>query len=195
MFMHRWPGFLLFVLLYLHTASSLSQTSQSQPALSQHLKPSLGVAPDAEIINDWDITVFPDGTGLPDGSGNAERGSALYKLHCLSCHGPDGQGALAEELAGGEGTLTDRYPDKTIGLYWPYATTVFDVIRRSMPLHAPGSLSNNETYSLTAYLLSINGIIDSALTVDAKTLPEILMPNRHGFKSIDVNYKTAPADR
>jgi len=169
----------VFCLLSLYTAIVFSQSES----------PSLGVVADASLVKTWNTTVFADGTGLPEGAGTATAGEVLYQQQCLACHGPNGQGALAEELAGGEGTLTDRYPDKTIGLYWPYATTVFDVIRRSMPLHAPGSLTNSEAYALTAYLLSINELIDIDFEINAKTLPAVLMPNRQGFKSIDVDYE------
>lgn len=161
----------------------------SYPAtnLAQDTGPSLGVPASAEMVENWNITVFPDGTGLPEGSGIAAEGEVIYQSHCLSCHGPRGEGSLAEELAGGEGTLTDRYPDKTIGLYWPYATTVFDVIRRSMPMYAPGTLDNNQIYALTAYLLAINEVIDESQPMNAITLPTVVMPNRYGFTAIDAD--------
>ena len=171
-------GLLLTLLLYLYPSICFAQTT----------KPLLGIVAEDQLVNEWNTTIFPDGSGLPVGSGTAIEGAKLYQLQCLSCHGPNGQGAIAEELAGGTGTLSDQYPDKTIGLYWPYATTIFDVIRRSMPLQAPGSLSDNETYSLTAYLLAINDLIDGDFTINAETLPSVVMPNRYGFKSIDVDY-------
>ena len=112
---------------------------------------------------------------------HALMGEKVYNRNCKSCHGPEGVGATAEELAGGINGLVHEYPDKTIGTYWPYATTVFDFTRRAMPLNAPGSLSDNDVYAVTAYLLFINGIIDQTTEMNAKTLPKVKMPNRDGF--------------
>lgn len=156
-------------------------------ALLPNAAPGLGQPATEQVLAEWDITVLPDGTGLPAGSGDTHTGAELYARLCSACHGGSGEGALAEELAGGEGGLTDRYPDKTIGLYWPYATTLYDVIRRSMPLHAPGSLSNDDSYALTAYLLMLNGIVTEGTRLDAASLANIQMPNRNGFYPI---YKT-----
>jgi len=147
-------------------------------------RPDLGAPANTANVARWNISVFPDGDGLPNGSGSVETGATLYANLCSGCHGTHGEGALAEELAGGEGTLTDRYPDKTIGLYWPYATTIFDSIRRSMPLQAPGSLSNDDSYALTAFLLYLNGIIEIDTALDRDALIGIKMPNRYGFDPI-----------
>lgn len=117
--------------------------------------------------------------------GNAMAGEQVYRQYCLSCHGVDGTGDSADELAGAKHSLTDDPPDKTIGTYWPYATTVFDFTRRAMPLNAPGILSNDQLYAVTAYLLFLNGIIKSTEMMNAITLPKVEMPNRHGF--IDVH--------
>lgn len=135
-------------------------------------------------IEVWSIGVFPDGTGLPPGHGDALQGEKVYIRYCQSCHGPEGIGTSAEELAGGNNGLIHAYPDKTIGTYWPYATTVFDFTRRAMPLNAPGSLSDSDVYAVTAYLLYINGIIDQKMEMNAQTLPEVKMPNRNGFISV-----------
>ncbi len=133
----------------------------------------------------WDLSVFPDGRGLPPGRGNAVEGAALFDRHCAACHGAGGRGASAEELAGGAEPLTSDTPDKTIGLYWPYATTIFDFTRRAKPMGAPGSLSADEVYALTAWLLFANGVIGERDEMNASTLPRVRMPNRDGFIGID----------
>lgn len=143
--------------------------------------PNLGKPASGKEAAAWSIGVFPDGTGLPPGRGNAVGGETVYNRHCVSCHGPGGIGATAEELAGGRNGLIHEYPDKTIGTYWPYATTVFDFTRRAMPLNAPGSLSDDEVYAVTAYLLYLNSIIDKTTEINAITLPKVKMPNRNGF--------------
>lgn len=129
--------------------------------------------------------VFPDGRGLPPGQGTALQGEPIFRSQCAVCHGDRGRGASAEELAGGSEPLTSRYPDKTIGLYWPHATTVFDVIRRSMPMFTPGSLGADAVYALTAYLLAEEGLIGEREVMNATTLPRVRMPNRNGFVPID----------
>ena len=133
----------------------------------------------------WDLTVFPDGAGLPPGRGSALEGRQIFAQRCAACHGEAGRGATAEELAGRSAPLTSGTPDKTVGQYWPHATTLFDFIRRAMPLTAPGSLSNDEVYALTAYLLHINEIIAERDEMNAVTLPRVAMPNRDGFIGID----------
>lgn len=148
--------------------------------------PHLGTAASAKEIAAWDMHVFPDGQGLPPGSGRAVAGQAVYHSACAKCHGPKGSGGSAEELAGGAHGLTDPQPDKTIGTYWPYATTIFDFVRRSMPLDAPGSLSSEQVYAVTAYLLHLNGVIGEQMEINATTLPQVKMPNREGFVWIDV---------
>lgn len=137
----------------------------------------------------WDSSVFPDGRGLPPGRGNAVEGAPLFAARCAACHGAGGRGATAEELAGGTGALNSAAPDKTIGLYWPYATTIFDFTRRAMPMNAPGSLSADEVYALTAYLLFANGIIGERTEIDAETLPRVRMPNRDGFFGVDATVR------
>lgn len=129
--------------------------------------------------------VFPDGTGLPAGRGTVATGQALYEARCASCHGARGAGGSAEELAGGANGLRGEPPDKTIGTYWPYATTLFDYIRRAMPPEAPYSLSDDDAYALTAYLLALNGIIGTGEMLDAAGLARLRMPNRDGFIPVD----------
>lgn len=150
--------------------------------------PGLGQPVARSLLNQWNGDVFPDGQGLPPGRGNALEGETIYREHCQTCHGFEGKGGSAEELAGSEHSLTDDPPDKTIGTYWPYATTVFDFTRRSMPLSAPGTLSDDQLYAVTAYLLYLNGIIGADDEMSAATLPLVEMPNRNGF--IDMSRQT-----
>ncbi len=145
----------------------------------QHV--SLGLPATAEDIAKvyWSIT--PDGENLPPGKGTAKQGEPLYVTHCSGCHGEGGKGNVARALVGGAGSLQSKQPVKSIGSYWPYATTVFDYVRRSIPYTAPMSLSNDEYYAITAYLLHINGIISRNQAIGAKSLPKVKMPNRDGF--------------
>jgi S-disulfanyl-L-cysteine oxidoreductase SoxD len=151
------------------------------PALAAET-PRLGqpVAP-AELAP-WDISIGPDGVGLPQGQGTAAQGAAVYAAKCQACHGEKGAGRPNDALAGGVGTLAgDRPPVKTVGSYWPYATTLFDYVRRAMPLQNPLSLSNDEVYAVSAYVLFVNGIIGEDTQINAQTLPQVKMPNRDGF--------------
>jgi cytochrome c len=129
----------------------------------------------------WDIDVLPDGTGLPAGSGSVTHGRQVYEANCAACHGDVGQGGFADRLVGGRGSLASAQPVKTIGNFWPYATTLFDYTRRAMPYTAPQTLSDNDTYAVVAYLLNLNGIIPAGASVDRSSLPAIRMPNRDGF--------------
>ena len=129
----------------------------------------------------WDIDVRADGAGLPPGTGSAAQGREIFLAKCSACHGENGEGTPMDRLAGGQGTLATEKPVKTVGSYWPYATTLFDYVRRTMPFTSPQSLSNDEVYSLTAYLLSLNGIVPSDAVMDAKALPRVEMPNRKSF--------------
>ena len=143
--------------------------------------PDLGREAGPEEVAAWDITIAPDGRGLPPGGGTAAEGGAVYQARCAGCHGVKGTEGPADRLVGGIGTLASKKPVKTVGSYWPYATTLFDYIRRAMPYNAPRSLSNDQVYALSAYLLFLNGIIGPETRMDAKTLPRITMPNRGGF--------------
>ena len=134
-----------------------------------------------EEIKLWDIDVLPDGRGLPEGSGTAVQGKTVYEANCEVCHGPNGQGGIKDRLVGGQGTLASDNPIKTVGSYWPYATTLFDYIRRAMPYQAPGLLGSDDTYAVVAYILSLNGILPADGKLDRSTLPNIRMPNRDGF--------------
>ncbi|MDH4108575.1 MAG: c-type cytochrome [Gammaproteobacteria bacterium] len=143
--------------------------------------PGLGEPLTAEQVAALDFVVMPDGSGLPDGSGDARTGAELYRQHCLACHGENGRDGVSDALAGGHGTIEGPVPEKTVGSYWPYATTVFDYIRRAMPYQEPGSLSEDEVYALTAYLLYLNEIVDEDQVLDRATLPAVRMPNRDNF--------------
>ena len=134
----------------------------------------------AEIAR-WDISVPPSGEGLPAGSGTVKQGEAVYVAQCQACHGAKGVGKPADPLVGGIGSLATEKPLRTVGSYWPYATTLFDYTRRAMPINNPLSLSNEEVYAVTAYVLYLNGIIAENAEMNAKTLPQVKMPNRDGF--------------
>lgn len=150
----------------------------------QTLSPGLGVPLSDEQLQALPAHVFPDGTGLPDGSGTAEQGAALYSEHCANCHGSVGQGGKALELVGDRSLLATEYPDKGIAVYWPYAPTLYEYINRAMPPATPGMFSNDELYSLVAHLLVINGVFDEAKVLDKQSLSHIKLPNETGFNTI-----------
>lgn len=128
----------------------------------------------------WDISIAPDGLGLPPGSGTPAQGSLVYAEKCAACHGQKGEGQPNDQLVGGQ--LTGDQPAvKTVGSYWPYATTLFDYTRRAMPWQQPKSLTNDEVYAVSAYILRLNGIIGENEVMNAGTLPKVMMPNRDGF--------------
>jgi mono/diheme cytochrome c family protein len=129
----------------------------------------------------WDIDVAPDGRNLPAGHGSVAHGREVYKMQCAVCHGANGEGALGDKLAGGMGSLATPKPVKTVGSFWPYATTLFDYVRRAMPLNAPQSLSNEDVYAVCGYVLFLNGLVSESAVIDAGTLISLKMPNREGF--------------
>lgn len=137
----------------------------------------------AELIHAWDIDVRPDGKGLPQGAGTVGEGRQLYNTRCGRCHGASGWGgpymALVTDTA--HNKAADERADKTIGNYWPYASTLYDYIHRAMPFDSSGSLSPNEVYSLTAFLLYANRIIDSTTVLNAQSLPQVAMPAQSLF--------------
>ena len=174
------PAPLMLIVTLLIFGGDLRAEQPSHP-----LSPALGAAPTADERARHDNAIFPDGTGLPRGTGTVARGQALYNAQCVSCHGPRGRGGSGGELAGGNPDLTATQPDKNIGTYWPYAPPLFDFIRRSMPPRAPWSLSNADVYSLVAYLLNLNGLFAANGRLDAASLAGVKMPNRDGFIGID----------
>jgi cytochrome c len=139
-------------------------------------------ATEAEI-KAQDFTVMPDGAGLPKGSGTASQGRTVYEQKCTECHGQKGEGQTGKypAIAGGMGSLKSLKPVKTVGSYWPYATTLFDYIRRAMPYDHPRSLSTDDVYSVAAYVLYMNGIVTETQELNERSLPQIKMPNRDGF--------------
>ncbi|BAU88927.1 c-type cytochrome [Methylorubrum rhodesianum] len=141
----------------------------------------IGRSATPETIAAWDIDVRPDGRGLPPGHGSVRDGASLYAARCAACHGARGEGAAAEALAGGQGSLASAKPLRTVGSFWPYATTLFDYVRRAMPFDAPQSLTANETYAVSAYVLHLNGLLPEEASLDAASLPRVAMPNRDGF--------------
>lgn len=144
--------------------------------------PNLGRSATAEEIASWDISIGPAGTGLPAGGGTPKQGEAVYVAKCLACHGEKGAGKPNDQLVGGIGSLAgDKPPVKTVGSFWPYATTIFDYVRRAMPYNESKSLTNDEVYAVVAYILQLNGVIGENDRIDAKTLPQVRMPNRDGF--------------
>ena len=143
--------------------------------------PGLGVAVPAHELAAISANVFPDGDGLPPGSGNAVQGEQIYATHCAACHGTGGQGGPNDRLAGGRDSIMSEKPVRTVGSYWPYATTIFDYVRRAMPLQTPDVLSDDEVYAVTAYLLHINGIIPRNRVISAENLAGVRMPNRRRF--------------
>ena len=143
----------------------------------------LGRPASAEELKQRDITVLSTGAGLPDGNGTAAQGEAVYRDKCASCHGPNGEGNLPQgpPLVGGIGSLATDNPVRTVGSFWPYATSVWDYIHRAMPLTQPGSLSADDTYAVTAFLLNRNKIIEASEVMNRESLPKVRMPNRDGF--------------
>jgi S-disulfanyl-L-cysteine oxidoreductase SoxD len=164
------------VMVLLAVAAFTTSVAQQAPQLGRPATP-------AEIAG-WDISIPPDGTGLPPGSGTPEQGAVVYTQKCQSCHGEQGAGQPNDQLVGGQGTLTSASPVRTIGSYWPYATTVFDYVRRAMPYTESKSLTDEEVYAVTAYLLHLNGIIGAQDVLNAHTLPQVKMPNRDHFRVV-----------
>jgi cytochrome c len=143
----------------------------------------IGRPASTEELKQRDITTLPSGAGLPEGKGTAAQGEAVYRDKCASCHGPNGEGNLPQgpQLVGGIGTLATDSPIRTVGSFWPYATSVWDYIHRAMPQNQPGSLSADDTYAVTAFLLNRNKIIEADEVMNKESLPKVRMPNRDGF--------------
>jgi len=135
----------------------------------------------AEEVAAWDVTIGPEGRELPAGSGTAKDGAQVYEVRCKECHGEDGVGGDQAGLVGNPEQLKQAPPIKTVGSYWPYATTLFDYTRRAMPFEDPGTLSADQVYAVTAYVLHLNGLVAEDDVLDRDSLPNVVMPNRDGF--------------
>jgi len=161
------------------TALLLAVALGSGSAVAQG--PGLGQPISESDLKAWDISVHPDGTQLPPGSGTPAQGATIYAEKCAVCHGKNGTGGPNARLVGGAPLTSGIETGKTIANFWPYATTLFDVTRRAMPWQQPRTLTDNEVYALTAYILSLNKLIGENDVMDAKSLPQVKMPNRDGF--------------
>jgi S-disulfanyl-L-cysteine oxidoreductase SoxD len=153
----------------------------SWPAAAQLPTYGVGRPPTAEEVRAWDLTIRADGQGLPPGSGTAALGQAVYAARCAACHGETGEDPKYSRLVGGQGTLATDKPMRTIGSFWQYAPTLWSYIRRAQPYDNPGSLTPDQVYAVTAYVLHLNGIIGEQDVMDGTTLPLVKMPNRDGF--------------
>ena len=143
--------------------------------------PNLGKPIDEAAIAAWDISILPDGTGLPKGSGTPSQGAPIFAEKCAACHGDNGKGGEAAALVSDRELAGISAAQKTIRNFWPYSTTIFDFIRRAMPAQMPHSLTDDEVYALTAYILAENKLIGANDTMDAQSLPKVKMPNRDNF--------------
>jgi len=157
----------------------------------------VGRTPTKQEVEAWDISVGPDGKGLPEGHGTAKEGAPVFAAKCAVCHGAEGEGGkIGPRVVGGIAdteTLTTLKPVRTVGGYWPYATSVWDFIRRAMPRDQSGTLTPNEVYSLTAFILAKSKIIQEDDVLDQKTLPKVQMPNRNGF--VPPNFADIPDEK
>jgi hypothetical protein len=200
----RKPGLGLRAMLLVMTSLVGSEALGQMPTYG------VGRAPTAEEVKAWDLTIPPDGQGLPPGRGTAVLGKPVYAERCAACHGDNGDDPKYRALVGGRGPLTSAElsenldwllggkPVLTIGRFWPYATTLWSYINRAQPFDEPGSLAPDQVYAVTAYLLFLNGIIGEADVLDARTLPAVKMPNRDGFlpdSRPDVGRTAAPKKR
>ena len=167
-FVFRFVFMFVFVFTFMFTFASAQQ-------------PSLGKPISEADVAAWDISVLPDGTGLPPGSGTSEEGSKIFAVKCAVCHGENGKGGSAAALVGGDPLTSGIETTKTVANFWPYATTIFDFTRRAMPWPRPRTLTNEEVYALTAFILAQNRIIGAGDVMNAQTLPKVRMPNRAGF--------------
>src|SRR5467141_1996907 len=166
---------------FLRAAAPAALFALASPAFAQQ-SPNLGKPISVEDLAAWDISIGPDGAGLPSGSGTVKQGEAVFMAKCQACHAEKGAGTPNDRLVGGQGSLPgDKPAIKTVGSYWPYATTLFDYVRRAMPYVESKTLKPDETYAVVAYILNLNGIVGDSDPINAQTLPNVKMPNRDGF--------------
>ncbi|MGH7059873.1 MAG: c-type cytochrome [Stellaceae bacterium] len=167
-------------------AAILLWAASAGAAAQQHPAYGFGSTPSPGELDQF-TSPLADGRGLPQGSGTVEQGKVVYQEQCIACHGQNLQGGIGDRLIGGRGTLVNddptKAPVKTIESYWPYATTIFDYVKRAMPFAAPDSLTNDQVYAVTAYILAEAKIIPPDAVMNATTLPAVRMPNRDGFIS------------
>jgi S-disulfanyl-L-cysteine oxidoreductase SoxD len=169
----RWRELRIAGLAAVALACATSAWAQSPYGIGRPATP-------AEIAG-WNIDIDREGHNLPPGSGTVSHGHEVFDQQCAACHGANGEGGVGDQLVGGQGTLAAPKPVRTVGSYWPYAPTLFDYIRRAMPQNAPQSLSNDDVYAVSAYILNLNGLLPADAALDANTLPAIKMPNRNMF--------------
>lgn len=178
----------ILILRYkLATSAALLAMVTIASAAADSQRMGFGSALTADALRPFDIDVRGDGAGLPPGHGTVQQGEAVFAQHCAACHGVGGEHPIAASirLTGGKGTLTTPNAVQTVGSYWPYATTLYDYIHRAMPFNAPQSLSPDQVYAVTAYVLYLNGIVPEDAVMDAASLPAVQMPNRNGFRLAD----------
>lgn len=156
----------------------LCALASEAPAQSSY---GIGRPATAAEIAGWNIDIGRDGSNLPKGSGSVSQGREVFAQQCAACHGDKGEGGLGDRLVGGQGTIGTPKPIRTVGSYWPYAPTLFDYIRRAMPQNAPQSLSDEDVYAVSAFILNLNGLVGADTTLDAKSLAAVNMPNRDRF--------------
>jgi len=160
-------------------SASLLSAMMTDASLAE--TPNLGKPIDEAAIAAWDISILPDGTGLPKGSGTPAQGAVIYADRCALCHGDNGKGGSAAALVSDREIAGISASQKTIKNFWPYSTTIFDFVRRAMPFQTPRSLTDDEVYALTAYILAENKLIGANEMMNAQTLPKVKMPNRENF--------------
>jgi mono/diheme cytochrome c family protein len=161
-------------------ATGLAAIASAGPA-SAETRYGIGRPATAAEVAAWNIDIDRDGRKLPAGRGSVAQGGALFAERCASCHGAKGEGGLGDRLVGGQGTLASAQPVKTVGSFWPYAPTLFDYVRRAMPMDAPQSLTDDEVYAVVGYLLNLNGLLPDDAVLEARSLAAVRMPNRDGF--------------
>ena len=181
---HKTAAALAAAFLAASTVAGFAQTSDKNAGE----KTELGSTPSDDLVKAWNIDISPDGKNLPDGSGSVSQGQEIFASTCAACHGEKGEGGegmVGGRLVGGKGTLASGKPVKTVGSYWPYATTLYDYVHRAMPFNAPQSLTPDQVYAVSAYVLNLNGIVPDDAVMDKNTLPKVEMPNRDGFVQMD----------